>query len=110
MEKLVLSLDGLKQLTLDLNDKTKWTFSGRVRPNKDILPSAQERRLALPAEEQQKQQSVVYDPKKPLEFKFKILEDYLKSYEEMKGVNNVLNVDSNPSQQQSKTKKEIEKK
>jgi hypothetical protein len=99
MEKLVISLDGLKQLTLDLNDKTKWTFSGRIREKKDVLPSAIERRKALPVQEQQKEQPAIYDPKKPLEFKFKILEDYLKNYETMKGENNVLNVDDKAKQQ-----------
>jgi hypothetical protein len=93
MEKVIISLEGLKQLTLDLNDKTKWTFSGRIRPKKDQLPSALERRKALPIDEQQKEKPVLYDPKKPLEFKFKILEDYLKNYETMKGENNVLNVE-----------------
>ena len=79
---VVITKEGLRQLIQELVDRTY--IRNRFRNTRRApTVSEVERSKALGlAKEEEKQPT--YDPTKPLQFKFKVLEDYLKEYEKIR--------------------------
>ena len=73
--------EGLQETTQDLLDRTCILF--RKTRKRTLMPSEKERKEIFGIKEEKEEKSD-FDPSKPLQFKFKILEEYLKEYETKK--------------------------
>jgi len=82
-DKLVITKEGLEQLIQSLKDRTELRYRIGPRFDREILPSEVQRATAFNIKPKTKEMPE-YDPTKPLEFKFKVLEEYLKDYEKKK--------------------------
>lgn len=84
-DRLVLTIDGLKQLTQDLIDRTGNLYRNR-KVKRSLMESEKQRNELLKGYHVTLEEKEVlkYDPNKPLKLKFKILEDYLQEYENKK--------------------------
>ena len=81
-DRLVLTVTGLKQLTQDINDRSKLLFRNK-KIKRELVESEKQRNETFGVKEEEKTE-VKYDPSKPLKLRFKVLENYLKEYEERK--------------------------
>ncbi|EGR31997.1 hypothetical protein IMG5_098230 [Ichthyophthirius multifiliis] len=82
-DRIFITLEGLRQLTQELTDRTFRQFRLR-HVERGILPSEQEKIKLFPIENQEQETKYTYDSSKPLQFKFKILQDYYQQYEKLK--------------------------
>lgn len=83
-EKLVFTLEGLKQATDDILDRSKNLYRNR-KVKRELLPSEIERNEVFGTKkEKEEKNDLQFDPSKPLKFKFKILENYYNEYERKK--------------------------
>ena len=73
----------MRQLVQDLLDKT-YTYRQVNRANKAPTVSELERRQIFGSEHSEDNEQPKYDPSKPLQFKFKVLEEYVKEYERLR--------------------------
>lgn len=80
-DKVIFTKEGLQETTQDLLDRTTILF--RKSRQRTIMPSEKERNEIFGIKEEKEEKSA-YDPSKPLQFKFKILAEYLKEYETKK--------------------------
>jgi hypothetical protein len=81
-DKVLITKEGLEQLIQNLRDRTQLNFQVGRKYNRELLPSELQRIEAFNLKT--KKEMPQYDPTKPLQFKFKILEEYLKDYEKAK--------------------------
>ena len=82
-EKVLITKEGLQQLVQDLSDRKSIQFTLGKKFNRDLYPSEIERAKAFGLKSK-KLEMPKYDPTQPMNFKFKILEQYLKDYEKSK--------------------------
>lgn len=80
-DKVIFTKQGLQETTQDLLDRTSILF--RKSRKRTITTSEKERKEIFGIKEE-KEEKTNFDPSKPLQFKFKILEEYLKEYEAKK--------------------------
>lgn len=83
-DKIIITKVGLEQLIQNLKDRTDIRYRVGPRMHRDLLPSELQRIDAFGLKTRKKDEMPKYDPTKPLDFKFKVLEDYLKDYEKKK--------------------------
>lgn len=81
-DRLAITLTGLKQLTQDIKDRSQLLYRNR-KIKRDLVESEKQRNEAFGVKQEEKKE-VKYDPSKPLQLRFKVLENYLKEYEEKK--------------------------
>jgi len=81
-DRLVFTVTGLKQMTQDLNDRAVLLYRNR-KVKRGIVESEKNRNEAFGVQEDEPKE-IKYDPSKPLKLRFKVLENYLKDYEEKK--------------------------
>lgn len=86
-DKLVFTVEGLQQATLDLNDRTKNLYRNKKLKRSSMASEIQRREAEGIKEETNTLPK--YDPSKPLEFKFKILENYYQEYEKKRQEKNM---------------------
>jgi len=79
-DRLVLTKQGLEQLTQNLKDRTELRYRIGTRYNREQTTSEIQRANAFGIKRKSKEMPK-YDPSQPLNFKFKVLEEYLKDYE-----------------------------
>ena len=89
VDKLLITKEGLNQLLQSLVDRQYLRFKTK-NIKRELLNSEIEKARALGIE-RKAEELPKYDPAKPLKFKFKILEDYLKDYEKVQSDNSSLN-------------------
>ena len=92
-DKLLITKEGLNQLFQALVDRQYLRFKTK-NIRRELLTSEIEKARAL-GTERKTEESPKYDPAKPLKFKFKILEDYLKDYEKGQSENKEREIGSN---------------
>jgi len=78
-DKVLITKDGLRQLIQELKDRSFLRFRHRNVKREETV-SELEKAKAF-GTEKKVEEMPTYDPSKPLTFKFKILEEYLKEYE-----------------------------
>lgn len=81
-DKLIITKEGLDQVVQNLKDRTSLRYRVGQRYGRETLPSEAQRMEAFNIKP--KAAEPEYDPTQPLNFKFKILQDYLKDYEAKK--------------------------
>lgn len=79
-DRLIITKEGLEQLVQNLRDRTLIRYKVGPHFNRDLTPSEIQQANAFNIKKKQKEK-IEYDPSKPLKFKFKVLEEYLKEYE-----------------------------
>ena len=77
----MITKEGLEQLIQNFKDRTEIRYRVGPRYNREITQSETQRIEAFNLKRKQAE-IVEYDPNKPLKLKFRILQDYLKDYEE----------------------------
>ncbi|KAL4437911.1 hypothetical protein ABPG74_001082 [Tetrahymena malaccensis] len=81
-DRVFITLEALRQLTQELQDRTFRNYRMK-HVERGITESEAEREQVWPSPKKQDTQ-VTYDPSKPPQFKFKILQDYYEQYEKLK--------------------------
>ena len=79
-DRLVITKEGLEQMIQDLKDRTEIQYVIGPRMNRETKPSENQRAVAFNLKSKVKEMPQ-YDPSQPLNFKFKVLQDYLRDYE-----------------------------
>lgn len=79
-DRLVLTKQGLEDLVQNLQDRTALRYRIGTRFNREMMPS-EIRRAEVYNIKPKTKDVPKYDPSKPISFKFKVLEEYLKDYE-----------------------------
>lgn len=84
----MITKEGLGLLTQDLRDRKQLLFRNR-KVKRGLAESERQRKKAFGEKEEDKkeEETVKYDPEKPLKLRFKILQNYLEEYERKKGEN-----------------------
>lgn len=82
-DKLLITKEGLQQLIQNLKDRTELLYVFGPRFQREIKPSEVQRQTAFKLKPRVKE-IPKYDPSQPLDFKFKVLQDYLKEYEKIR--------------------------
>ena len=81
-DRLFITTNGLEKLEQLLIDKNMLLTRKFGRKNKEMLESVKERKILN--NEYIEEEEVIYDPDKPLTFKYSIIEEYYQKYKEKK--------------------------
>lgn len=80
-DRVIFTKEGMNETTQDLIDRTTLKYK-KTKGKRDLLESEIQRKKLIKVGEEEPMPK--YDPEKPLQFKFRVLEEYLKVYEKNK--------------------------